>query len=154
MIKAVMIFNNFGKPRLLKCYEQMDTGLLQSILRETFNLVSKRSATMCNFLEGNTQIKSHDIMIIYRQYATLYFVFVADTSESELGILDLIQLFVETLNRCFNNVCELDLVFHYYEINSILSEIIMGGMVLETRINEIVKAIKANNMKLRSLKNR
>ena len=30
--------------------------------------------------------------IIYRQYATLYFVFCVDKSESELGILDLIQV--------------------------------------------------------------
>ena len=25
---------------------------------------------------------------------------------------DLIQVFVETLDRCFENVCELDLIFH------------------------------------------
>lgn len=31
---------------------------------------------------------------MYRNYATLYFVFVVDTSESELGILDLIQVCV------------------------------------------------------------
>ena len=30
--------------------------------------------------------------MIYRHYATLYFVFVVDQSESELGILDLIQV--------------------------------------------------------------
>lgn len=47
-----------------------------------------------------------------RHYATLYFVFCVDDSESELGILDLIQVFVETLDRCFENVSELDLVFH------------------------------------------
>jgi AP-3 complex subunit sigma len=30
--------------------------------------------------------------VIYRCYATLYFVFVVDGAESELGILDLIQV--------------------------------------------------------------
>lgn len=30
--------------------------------------------------------------LIYRHYATLYFVFCVDSSESELGILDLIQV--------------------------------------------------------------
>lgn len=48
--------------------------------------------------------------VIYRHYATLYFVFVVDEAESELGILDLIQVFVESLDKCFENVCELDLV--------------------------------------------
>jgi len=33
-----------------------------------------------------------DVRIIYRHYATLYFVFVVEESESELGILDLIQV--------------------------------------------------------------
>ena len=33
-----------------------------------------------------------DLRLIYRHYATLYFVFCVDTSESELGILDLIQV--------------------------------------------------------------
>ena len=50
--------------------------------------------------------------MIYRHYATLYFVFCVDSSESELGILDLIQVFVETLDKCFESVCELDLIFH------------------------------------------
>ena len=35
-----------------------------------------------------------------------------DGSESELGILDLIQVLVETLDRHFKNVCELDLIFN------------------------------------------
>lgn len=48
----------------------------------------------------------------YRHYATLYFVFAVDHSESQLGMLDLIQVFVESLDHCFTNVCELDLIFN------------------------------------------
>ena len=33
-----------------------------------------------------------DFKLIYRHYATLYFVFCVDQSESELGVLDLIQV--------------------------------------------------------------
>lgn len=33
-----------------------------------------------------------DCKLIYRHYATLYFVFCVDQSESELGVLDLIQV--------------------------------------------------------------
>jgi AP-3 complex subunit sigma len=32
------------------------------------------------------------LRVVYRSYATLHFVFVVDTSESELGVLDLIQV--------------------------------------------------------------
>lgn len=37
-------------------------------------------------------IGGSDYKLIYRHYATLYFVFCVDSSESELGILDLIQV--------------------------------------------------------------
>lgn len=37
------------------------------------------------------------LRIIYRHYATLYFVFCVDEAESELGILDLIQVSLEGL---------------------------------------------------------
>ena len=69
-------------------------------------MVSKRDENVCNFLEGGLLIGGSDNKMIYRPYATLYFVFCVDSSESELGILDLIQVFVETLDKCFENICE------------------------------------------------
>lgn len=43
-------------------------------------------------MEGSKLLGGKDTRVIYRHYATLYFVFVVDESESELGILDLIQV--------------------------------------------------------------
>lgn len=90
--------------------------------------MSKREDSVCNFLEypGSFLIDnaSADCKLIYRHYATLYFVFCVDSSESELGILDLIQVFVETLDKCFENVCELDLIFHSDSVHHILSLIV------------------------------
>ena len=45
---------------------------------------------------------------------------------------------METLDKCFENVCELDLIFHVDKVHYILQEIVMGGMVLETNMNEIL----------------
>ncbi|XP_062924745.1 AP-3 complex subunit sigma-1 isoform X3 [Mobula hypostoma] len=143
MIKAILIFNNHGKPRLSKFYERYSEDTQQQIIRETFHLVSKRDENVCNFLEGGMLIGGADNKLIYRHYATLYFVFCVDSSESELGILDLIQVFVETLDKCFENVCELDLIFHVDKVHNILAEMVMGGMVLETNMNEIVTQIDA-----------
>ena len=92
----------------------------QQIIKETFQLVSKRDDNVCNFLEGGSLIGGSDYKLIYRHYATLYFVFCVDSSESELGILDLIQVFVETLDKCFENVCELDLIFHMDKVSGSL----------------------------------
>lgn len=95
-------------------------------------------------------IGGSDYKLIYRHYATLYFVFCVDSSESELGILDLIQVFVETLDRCFENVCELDLIFHVDKVHYILNELVMGGMVLETNMSEILARIEDQNKLERS----
>jgi AP-3 complex subunit sigma len=51
-------------------------------------------------------------------------------------------VFVESLDRAFENVCELDLVFHFDEAHHILAEVIQGGVVLETSVEEIEVAGK------------
>ncbi len=96
-------------------------------------------------MEGSVPEWGDTTKIIYRHYATLYFVFAVDQQESDLGILDLIQVFVESLDKCFENVCELDLIFHSDKVNYILDEIIMAGMVLETNINHILISVAEQN---------
>lgn len=96
---------------------------------------------MSNFIEGEF-IFGPDTRLVYKHFATLYFVFVFDSSENELAMLDLIQVFVETLEKCFRNVCELDIVLNYSKMHNILDEIIVGGQVLETDSAEIIKAIE------------
>lgn len=174
-------------------YDSIPFDKQEETIRECYALVSKRSDSVCNFLEGSKAWGS-DVRLIYRHYATLYFIFAVDESESELGILDLIQVFVESLDKSFENVCELDLIFHpdkvslagatvarvaaavrfaavflswdivilrshlivpalplnfpaplFSQVNLILDEIIMAGMVLETSLKEIVKTVAATD---------
>ncbi|KAI7820613.1 adaptor-related protein complex 3 sigma 1 subunit, isoform CRA_a [Kickxella alabastrina] len=139
MIQSVLIFNQLGKPRLVKFYEPLDASIQQTLVREIHTLVSKRPDTLCNFLESSQSVNG--ARIIYRHYATLFFVFLVDSSESELGILDLIQVFVEALDRVFENVCELDLIFHFDEIHYVLAEVVSAGMVVETNLKEISRAV-------------
>jgi AP-3 complex subunit sigma len=67
---------------------------------------------------------------------------VVDRQESELGILDLIQVFVEALDRVFTNVCELDLVFRPDDVLMVLSEIVSGGLVLQVNLDSIVNSLR------------
>ncbi|KQK84781.1 AP-3 complex subunit sigma-2 [Amazona aestiva] len=55
------------------------------------------------------------------------------------------KVFVETLDKCFENVCELDLIFHMDKVHHILQEMVIGGMVLETNMNEIVAQVEAQS---------
>lgn len=54
MIKTILVFNNHGKPRLCKFYHYYTEDVQQQIIRETFQLVSRRDDDVCNFLEGGT----------------------------------------------------------------------------------------------------
>ncbi|XP_057993429.1 AP-3 complex subunit sigma isoform X2 [Hevea brasiliensis] len=45
-------------------------------------------------------------------------------------------VFVETLGKCFGNVCELDMVFNYSKMR------VFGGQVLETSSTEVKKAVE------------
>ncbi|PXF49593.1 AP-3 complex subunit sigma-2 [Gracilariopsis chorda] len=141
MIKSIVVLNNHGQPRLTKFYEYVPEDRQQQVVTDVFSMVSKRSDALCNFVDG-ASIFGPGVRVIYRHYATLFFVFVVDEAESELGILDLIQVFVETLDRCFENVCELDLIFYMNKIHYVLDEIVVGGLVLETNMADILAALQ------------
>lgn len=141
MIHAVLVFNNYGKPRLSKFYAHFSTCRQQRILSETFQLVSSKSEEGCNFVD-RSDLFGADCKLMFRHFTTLYFVFCCDSAESELAILDLIQVFVEALDKCFRNVCELDLIFHPDRALFLLDEVVMGGVVLDTDICEITTRLE------------
>lgn len=141
MIKSVLVVNNQGKPRLVRYYYEVPLDKQKMILKQVFNLVSRRSnESSCCFADAK-DLFGEDARIVYRHFATLYFIFVVDSSESELGMLDLIQVFVQVLDSCFENVCELDLIYHFDKVNHILDEVVMSGMVLETNVEAILKEV-------------
>ncbi|KAJ6740088.1 AP COMPLEX SUBUNIT SIGMA [Salix purpurea] len=148
MIKAVLVINTQGKPRLTKFYGFLTVEKQQELIRSVFGVLCSRAEKVSNFMEVDS-IFGPDSRLVYKHYATLYFIFVFDSSENELAMLDLIQVnppafqcFVETLDKCFRNVCELDIVFNYNKLHSILDEIISGGQVLETSSTEIMRAVE------------
>ena len=91
--------NTSGIPRLTKFYTPLHQAQ-QTIVQKIFSLISSRPPGLCNFLDapeleaflGPQDEKDERWRVVYRSYATLYFVFVVDGAESELGILDLIQV--------------------------------------------------------------
>lgn len=68
---------------------------------------------------------------------------ISTSTESPLALLDLIQVFVEALDRLFENVCELDLIFNFETLHAVLGEMIVGGVVIETGLEKVVEGVKA-----------
>lgn len=93
-----LLVNTSGVPRLTKFYSPIRQSA-QAIVAKIYSLISTRSPGSCNFLEApelddllGREDDNEKLRVVYRSYATLHFIFVVDTSESELGILDLIQV--------------------------------------------------------------
>ncbi|XP_059647672.1 AP-3 complex subunit sigma [Cornus florida] len=141
MIRAVIVINDQGKPRLVKFYDYQTVERQQELIRSIYGVLCSRPENVSNFIKADS-IFGPDAKLVYKTYATLYFVFIFDSSENELAMLDLMQVFVETLDKCFSNVCELDIVFNFNKVHTILDEIILGGQVLETSSTEVVKAVE------------
>ena len=53
-------------------------------------------------------------------------------SQNELAILEFIHTLVETLDKSFENVCELDIMFNIEKAHFLLDEMVMNGCVIET----------------------
>ncbi|KAG0460217.1 hypothetical protein HPP92_023345 [Vanilla planifolia] len=140
MIRAVIVMNTQGKPRLVRFYEFQPPEKQKELIRSIYGVLSSRADNLSNFVQTDAMF-GQDTRLVYKHLATMYFVFVFDSSENELAMLDLIQVFVETLERCFKNVCELDLVFNFVKLHTILDEIIFAGQVVETSSEEVMKAV-------------
>ncbi|KAL7673612.1 hypothetical protein ACOME3_008465 [Neoechinorhynchus agilis] len=151
MIEYLLIMNKTGKPRLASFYISLTEQEQQSVILRTFQAICKRSDKSCCFVEHVIPDRPSS-KLVYRYYATVYICIHIDESENELAILDLIQAFVEVLDLCFHNVCELDLIFNPDKINYIVQEMITGGMVVETNVREIVHRIKEIDMTEKSAK--
>ncbi len=72
-------------------------------------MIIGRPHRLCNFLEYR------DFQVVYKRYASLYFVTILEEDDNQLMGLELIHHFVEVLDRYFGNVCELDLIFNFHK---------------------------------------
>lgn len=50
---------------------------------------------------------------------------------------------MEALDRLFENVCELDLIFNFETLHAVLAEMVVGGVVIETGLERVVEGVKS-----------
>ena len=141
MIKAVLVLNMQGNIRLAYFYEGAVRTGGQDLISSIYKAVAKRGEEASNIISFASW-PTPDTHLIYRKYSTLFVIFIVDGSESQLAVLDLIQSLVEVLNMHFGSICELDFMFHSDKVINILSEMIMGGLVLETDKDAILNSVK------------
>ena len=102
-------------------------------IREVSSLVLGRPQKQCNFIEWR------DKKIVYKRYASLYFIACISKTDNELITLEKIHFFVAVLDRYFGTVCELDIIFNFHKAYYIVDELFIGGEFQECSKKEVLR---------------
>ncbi|THH08651.1 hypothetical protein EW145_g2566 [Phellinidium pouzarii] len=86
-------------------------------------------------------LDSADSKVVYRRYASLFFVCGVGSNDNELVTLEIIHRYVEVLDRYFGNVCELDLIFNFQKAYAILDELIIAGELQESSKKSVLRVV-------------
>lgn len=131
----IILLSRQGKIRLSKWFETYSMKDKTKVMRDVTTLVLTRKPKMSNFLEYR------DSKVVYRRYASLFFVAGIDAEDNELLALEILHRYVEQMDKYFGNVCELDIIFNFQRAYYILDEIIVAGEIIESSRREPIKRI-------------
>jgi AP-1 complex subunit sigma 1/2 len=138
-MNTLLLISRQGKIRLSKWYSPLTLKERERQAREITSQVLSRPRKLCNFLEWKGQ------KIVYKRYASLYFVAVIDKDDNELICLEMIHHFVEVLDRYFGSVCELDIIFNFHKAYYIVDELFIGGNLAETSKKRVLSVCAAQD---------
>lgn len=124
-----------GKVRLSKWYTVISQKEKLQLIKELTAIVLNRKAKMCNVLE----YKDHKI--VYRRYASLFFIAGIDVDDNELLTLEIIHRYVEQMDKAYGNVCELDIIFNFQKAYHILDELLLDGTLQESSKREVLRRV-------------
>ncbi|CDI77111.1 clathrin-associated adaptor complex small chan, putative [Eimeria acervulina] len=110
------------------------------LIKDAASRVLQRNARQCNVVEWKDDTK-----LVYKRYASLFFIACVEANENALLVLELIHHYVEVLDKYFGNVCELDLIFNFHKAYYLLDEVICGGEVQETSKKTILRIVSAED---------
>ncbi|MCO5559327.1 hypothetical protein L7F22_012924 [Adiantum nelumboides] len=138
-VNWILLISRQGKVRLAKWFTTMSPKAKSKITKDVTQLVLARRSRMCNFLEYK------DTKVVYRRYASLFFVTGIGQEDNELVTLEIIHRYVEILDRYFGNVCELDLIFNFQKAYAILDELIIAGEMQESSKKSVLRVVSQSD---------
>lgn len=137
MIRFILMVNKQGQTRLASYYEWMPINERTALEAEMIRKCLSRNEYQCSFLEFR------GYKVIFRRYASLFFIVgvTGGDDENELGVLEFIHCLVETLDKFFESVCELDIMFNLEKAHFVLEEMVMNGFIVETNKANILRPL-------------
>ena len=134
-IKFLLMVNKQGQTRLAKYFDNFSIRDKNALEGEIVRKCLQRGLNQCSFVEYR------NYKCIYRRYASLFFIVGVTGEHNELAILEFIHNLVECLDRYYENVCELDIMFSIERAHFIVDEMVMKGEILETNKSNILRPI-------------
>ncbi|KAK8164789.1 clathrin adaptor complex small chain-domain-containing protein [Phyllosticta citrichinensis] len=134
-IKYLILLSRQGKVRLAKWFTTLSPKDKAKIVKDVSQLVLARRTRMCNFLEYK------DTKIVYRRYASLFFIAGCDSEDNELITLEIVHRYVEQMDKYYGNVCELDIIFNFQKAYFILDELLLAGEMQESSKKNVLRCI-------------
>ncbi|KAF2759010.1 Maf1-domain-containing protein [Pseudovirgaria hyperparasitica] len=134
-IKYLILLSRQGKVRLAKWFTTLSPKDKAKIIKDVSQLVLARRTRMCNFLEYK------DTKIVYRRYASLFFIAGCDSTDNELITLEIVHRYVEQMDKYYGNVCELDIIFNFQKAYFILDELLLAGEMQESSKKNVLRCI-------------
>eukprot|EP00054_Salpingoeca_dolichothecata_P019799 m.123473 g.123473 ORF g.123473 m.123473 type:complete len:131 (-) comp23391_c0_seq2:46-438(-) len=106
VVRFILLVNKQGQTRVSQYYSHIPVQQRTTDESEIIRKCLARNENQCSFLEYR------NFKLIFRRYASLYFIVGVDNNENELAMLEFIHMVVETFDQYFEGVCELDISFH------------------------------------------
>eukprot|EP00166_Cyanidium_caldarium_P002058 ctg_210.g158 len=172
MIKFLLMMSRHGKLRLAKWFDSYTERERQKILRDVATLVLSREPSWSNRVDypglpegigngsGSGRLANTPSVVslgaaprarlVYKRYASLFIIACldgacADAGMNELLAMDTIHQYVETLDRYFGNVCELDLIFNFPNAYYILDDMLTAGEFAESSREVVLRSVEASD---------
>merc|ERR1711981_1386173 len=134
-INYLILLSRQGKVRLAKWFTTLSPKDKAKIVKDVSQLVLARRTRMCNFIEYK------DTKIVYRRYASLFFIAATDPTDNELLTLEIVHRYVEQMDKYYGNVCELDIIFNFQKAYFILDELLLAGELQESSKKNVLRCI-------------
>eukprot|EP01071_Lankesteria_metandrocarpae_P015122 Lankesteria_metandrocarpae@DN9343_c0_g1_i1.p1 len=133
MIEFLLMVNKQGQTRLSQYHENRTIAERVALEGELIRKCLSRAENQCSFMD------CREYRVIYRRYASLYFIVgTKDEDVNELAILEFIHSLVETLDKFFENVCELDIMFNLEKAHFILDEMVINGCIVDSAKSNVL----------------
>lgn len=82
-----------------------------------------------------------DSKVVYRRYASLFFIAGCSSDDNELIVLEIVHRYVEQMDKYYGNVCELDIIFNFQKAYFILDELLLAGEMQESSKKNVLRCI-------------